>query len=229
MVDDLGTTIVFEHYLCVMFVFQPSFLHISKGVSYDSNNFVSSLLYHIPTTSFQGKQWVVTSSCYCVVGDSLTHNFQETIPTLIITSYVVKIVKQKNDDTHILLRCLDVFASFVFIEPFDSSSDDNLIAPPSTKSPKKFLNWMPSHHNPLTQLAIFNLLFLASVPWQWPGHTSNELQNLDYDKILLQKVQFLPIAMGMFCLNYRWCFQLFTSLCRCKAWIKSMMAMLGAR
>jgi hypothetical protein len=26
------------------------------------------------------------------------------------------------------------------------------------------------------------------------GHTSNKLQNLDYDKIIFQKVQFLPIA-----------------------------------
>jgi hypothetical protein len=148
MVDNLGTTTIFEHYLCIMFVFQPSFLHISKGISYDSNNFVSSLLYHIPTTSFLGRQWVVVFSRYCVVGDSLIHNYQETI-LMPITSYVVKIVKQENDVTHILLRCLNVLASFVFIEPFDSSSNDNLIAPP-TKSPKKILNWMPSHHNPLT-------------------------------------------------------------------------------
>jgi hypothetical protein len=48
MVDDLGMIIIFEHCLCVMFTFQPRFLHISKDVSYDSNNFISSSLYQIP-------------------------------------------------------------------------------------------------------------------------------------------------------------------------------------
>jgi len=74
IVDDLRTTIISEHYLCIMFVFQPSSLRISKGVSYDFDNFVSSLLYHIPTTSFQGRQWVVNYGHYCVVADNLTHN-----------------------------------------------------------------------------------------------------------------------------------------------------------
>jgi hypothetical protein len=74
MVDNSKMIIVFEHYLCVMFVFQPSSLHISKDISYDFNNFVSSSLYQISTTSFQGRQWVVSFGCYCVVGDNLTHN-----------------------------------------------------------------------------------------------------------------------------------------------------------
>ncbi len=51
MVDNSKMIIVFEHCLCVMFAFQPSSLHISKDVSYDSNNFVSSSLYQISTTS----------------------------------------------------------------------------------------------------------------------------------------------------------------------------------
>jgi hypothetical protein len=51
MVNNSGTTIVFEHYLCAMFAFQPSSLHISKDVSNDINNFVSSSLYKIPMTS----------------------------------------------------------------------------------------------------------------------------------------------------------------------------------
>jgi hypothetical protein len=74
IVDDLRTTVISKHYLCIMFVFQPSSLRISKGVLYDFDNFVSSLLYHIPTTSFQGRQWVVGSSRYCVVADNLIHS-----------------------------------------------------------------------------------------------------------------------------------------------------------
>jgi hypothetical protein len=45
MVDDLGMMVVSKHCLCTMFIFQPSFLHISNDVSYDSNNFVSVSLY----------------------------------------------------------------------------------------------------------------------------------------------------------------------------------------
>jgi len=67
--------IVFEHCLCVMFVFQPSSLHISKDVLYDLNNFVSSSLYQIRTTSSQWKQWVVGYGYYRIVGDSLAHNY----------------------------------------------------------------------------------------------------------------------------------------------------------
>jgi len=45
MVDELGTTTFFEHCFCAMFVFQLGSLHISKYISYDSNNFVLSSLY----------------------------------------------------------------------------------------------------------------------------------------------------------------------------------------
>jgi hypothetical protein len=54
MVNDSRMASVFKHYLCTMFVFQLGSLHISKDVLYDFNNLVSSLLYHIPTTSSQG-------------------------------------------------------------------------------------------------------------------------------------------------------------------------------
>jgi len=43
MVDESRTTVVSKHYFCAMFTFQPSFLHISKDVLYDYNNFVSKL------------------------------------------------------------------------------------------------------------------------------------------------------------------------------------------
>lgn len=54
MVNNLETTFVFEQCLCVMF-FSQFFLHISKDVSYDSNNLVLSLLYQILMTSSQGR------------------------------------------------------------------------------------------------------------------------------------------------------------------------------
>ncbi len=44
---------------CAMFTFQPSSLHISKEVLYDSSNFVSNYLYWIPITSFQRRRRVV--------------------------------------------------------------------------------------------------------------------------------------------------------------------------
>jgi hypothetical protein len=58
--------------------------------------------------------------------------------------------------------------------------------------------------------------------------TLNELQTLDYDNIPLQKVQFLSIAFnGDDFLNYHQSIQMLTTLPKCKAWIKSTMAMLG--
>jgi hypothetical protein len=54
MVDDLGMTSVLEHYLYVMFVFQPSSLHVSKDVSYDSNKFVVLDSYDLPSRETLG-------------------------------------------------------------------------------------------------------------------------------------------------------------------------------
>jgi hypothetical protein len=82
MVDDSGTTTVFEHCLCAMFAFQLGFLHISKDVSNDFNNFLASSLYQILMTSSHGKQWVVGWGHYHIVGDSLAHNYQETVLTV---------------------------------------------------------------------------------------------------------------------------------------------------
>jgi hypothetical protein len=45
MVNDLRTTLVFKQCLCAMFSFQIRSLHVSKDVSYDSNNLVLNLLY----------------------------------------------------------------------------------------------------------------------------------------------------------------------------------------
>jgi hypothetical protein len=51
MVDNLGMVVVSKHCLYVMFIFQSGSFHISKDISYDSNNFVSSSQYQILMTS----------------------------------------------------------------------------------------------------------------------------------------------------------------------------------
>lgn len=45
MVENLETTIIIKHCLCVMFAFQLGYLYISNDVLYDFDNFVSSSLY----------------------------------------------------------------------------------------------------------------------------------------------------------------------------------------
>jgi hypothetical protein len=80
-----------------MFSFYLGSLYISKDVSYAYNNLVLNSVYRIPMTSSQGRQWVVGCGHYRIVGDSLLHNFKETILTLRITRFVVKIVKQKHE------------------------------------------------------------------------------------------------------------------------------------
>jgi hypothetical protein len=59
MVDDSRTTSISEQCLCTMFSFQLGSLHISKDVSYDSNNFIVNSVYLIPMTSLRGRWWVV--------------------------------------------------------------------------------------------------------------------------------------------------------------------------
>jgi len=86
--------------------------------------------------SFQKHQWVVGFSCYCIVGDSLIHNFQNIIFTLGTIGYVVKIVKDEYEVSNILPQCSDVLASFVVIElSYSSSSDDLTPLPSFIKSP----------------------------------------------------------------------------------------------
>jgi len=93
MVDNSRTIAISEHCLCVMIVFQPGSLHISKDILNDFNNFLSSSLYQIPMTSSYGKQWVVGWGCYHIVSDSLAHNYQETILKIGIVGFVVKFMK----------------------------------------------------------------------------------------------------------------------------------------
>jgi hypothetical protein len=69
---------------------------------------------------------VVGCGHYRIVGDSLAHNYQETILTTRTTSFVVKNVKHelKVDDT--LFQCHDVLTSFIFIELSNSSLGEDL-------------------------------------------------------------------------------------------------------
>ncbi len=129
MVDESRTTIVPQHCRCVMFVFQPGSLHISKDISYD--NFISSFLYSILMTSSQGRQWLVGCGHYHIVGDSLAHNFQDTILTIRIARSTVKTMKQEFKVDDILLQCFDNLASFNFIELFNSLAGEDLTPPPS--------------------------------------------------------------------------------------------------
>jgi hypothetical protein len=80
-----------------MFSFQLRSFHISKDVVYDSNNLVLNLVYQIPMTSSQGKQWVVGCGRCCIVGDSLPHNSQETILTPRTIGSMIKIAKQEHE------------------------------------------------------------------------------------------------------------------------------------
>jgi hypothetical protein len=87
---------------------------------------VLSSLYQIPTSSSQRCEWVVGCGWYHIVGDNLSHNFQDTILTPGITGYVVKIMKDEHKVLDIILQCLDDIAYFVFIELSYSSSSDDL-------------------------------------------------------------------------------------------------------
>ncbi len=115
--------------------------------------------------------------CYCIVGDSLTHNFQKTILTLGTTSSMVKFVKHENDINHTFLQCSNTHGSSIFIELFDSSSNKDLIAPPlSTKSPKAIPQSI-TQLSPQPSNSISNIQFVVSClhVMVLPRHTFNEL------------------------------------------------------
>jgi hypothetical protein len=77
-------------------------------------------------TSSQGRQWVVGCGYYPIVGDSLVHNYQETILMVGITGSLVKIVKQELEVDDTLPRCYDVLAFSIFSKLSDSSSSKEL-------------------------------------------------------------------------------------------------------
>ncbi len=74
---------------------------------------------------------------YRIVGDSLAHNYQETILTTRTTSFVVKNVKQEFKIDNTLLQSFNVITSFIFIELFDSSLGEDLTPLPSLMESSK--------------------------------------------------------------------------------------------
>lgn len=83
--------------------------------------YVSSSVYKIPTTTTQGKQWVVSFRWYKVVGDNMLNHSQETILTLRTTSVVKAMIvggnmKQntQNVNIDINLELSSIFLSIVF-------------------------------------------------------------------------------------------------------------------
>ncbi len=111
-----------------MFGFQPGFLHISKDVTYDVNNKVSSLMYQMPTIITQGKQWVVNFGWYKLINNNgFTHSQDTilmlgTIASMVKTKIVDGYTKQetKGIDTH--LQLLNILSLFMFIDMFNSLS-----------------------------------------------------------------------------------------------------------
>ncbi len=133
---------------------------------------------------------------YRIEGDNLLRKYQEIILMVGIVGFVVKIVKKKLEVDNPFLQCSDALVSFTFIELFDSSVGEDLTPLPSlTKSSKlifqsgTFLLSKPSTPMGSIQSIVFCLCVMVLL-----GQTSNELRTLDYDNILLQKVQFLLIA-----------------------------------
>jgi len=74
---------------------------------------------------------VVGYGRYRIVGDNLAHNSQETILMARTADFVVKTMKQKLKVDNTLLYYYDVFASFVFIELFESSLGEDSTPLPS--------------------------------------------------------------------------------------------------
>ncbi len=71
MVNNSRTTFISKHYLCAMFAFQPSSLHISKDVLYDSNDW-----FRIHYTRFLPPPLKVTSWSLVMANIALLVKFE---------------------------------------------------------------------------------------------------------------------------------------------------------
>jgi hypothetical protein len=76
---------------------------------------VSTLLYHILTTSSQGCQRVVGLGQYHIIGNSLNHNFEDTILMLGATCSIAKIMKDEHKVLDVLPQCSNALAFIFFI------------------------------------------------------------------------------------------------------------------
>ncbi len=70
---------------------------------------------------------------YRIVGDSLVHDFQETILMAGTAGFVVKTMKQELKVDNALPQCFDALASFTFVELSDSFAGEDLTPFPSAK------------------------------------------------------------------------------------------------
>jgi hypothetical protein len=159
MVNNSRTTFISKHYLCAMFAFQPSSLHISKDVLYDSNDW-----FRIHYTRFLPPPLKVTSWSLVMANIALLVKFES------------QFLRHHSHARNHRFYCQDcerwpwsswhspsMFKCSFILEPYSLASS--------------------------IQLVVSCLRAIAL-----PTHTSNELRNLDYNKISLQKIQFLLIA-----------------------------------
>jgi hypothetical protein len=232
MVDKSRTIVVSEHCIYVMFTFQPSSLHIFKDVLYDYNNFVSSSFYKIPMTSSQGRQWVVGCGHYCIVGDNLAHNSQETIMTWWHEPQVLWLKLWSKNSKLMILS----FNVLMFLRPLFSL---NCLVPWWVKTWHNLLHqqnrWKAffsletfcrQNHPPMW--GVFSLVFLAHTRWccQYKPPTSCGPWIMTIS--LYEKSNSCQLlSMGTSCLNCYPSIWMFTTLPKWKAWIESIMAMLG--
>jgi len=135
---------------------------------------------------------VVGYGCCCDVDDSLAHSSQETIITPRIASFVVKIVKQELKVDDILPQCSNALMSSIFIQLFGSLVGEDLTPPLSlTKSSKGIFQSRASLSlEPSTHVGSIQFIISCLCAMVLPKQISNELKTLDYDNILLRKVQF---------------------------------------
>ncbi len=87
-----------------------------------------------------------------------------------------------------------------------------------------------SHHNLPAWPVVFSLLFLTSMLWHSLDVPPMSCKIWIITRYLFKK--FSSCWLFSMEMSFSYChpfFQLFTSLCKCKAWIGSIMAMFGAR
>jgi hypothetical protein len=126
---------------------------------------------------------VVGSGHYCIIGDSLAHNFQETILMAKIVGSMVKTMKQKFKVGNTLPQSFDALTSSIYIELSNSSSSEDLTPLPSSMELLKgifqsdaSLSIEPSTHVGNIQ-SIISWLHEIVLPRQ----TLNKLWTLDYE------------------------------------------------
>jgi hypothetical protein len=192
-----------------MFGFQLGSLHIFKDVVYDANNNVSSSMYQISIITVQGQEWVVNYGSNKVVGANVFAHSQETILTLkTTTTSVVKAMIwgcNKMEDIFYLdanLHTSNIAPSSVFIDSSSSSSEKPLVESSATRlcpTLSAFFEAMlyQSTSEPSTLItSIQSIVDCLHAMLVLDMHLINELCTLDYDKITILAISFLPTTFN---------------------------------